>query len=251
MTLTPHFKAGSLLFLLGFIGVLSLLPVVPQLLMSQAKPLPLPLPVIQLISVAQSTLLLLIMVCIGMTCSQQVGLASPVVFALVTGGNAYQTLKSQIIPALVGGAVGASFIQVSSTLLSPYLPSEFASQASQVSLPWFTRFLYGGITEEILIRLGLMSFITWGLYRLTQHQRTEVNASNYIIAIVLSALVFGLGHLPAAFALSDEVTAYLLAYIVIGNAGFGLVAGYLYWKRGLECAIGAHMTAHLIFILMA
>ncbi len=58
-------------------------------------------------------------------------------------------------------------------------------------------------------------------------------------------------HLPVAFTLSTEVTIPLVAYIILGNAAFGFIAGYLYWKRGLECAIGAHMIAHITMIVGA
>jgi membrane protease YdiL (CAAX protease family) len=51
--------------------------------------------------------------------------------------------------------------------------------------------------------------------------------------------------------LSPEITTPLVAYIILGNASFGFIAGYLYWKRGLECAIGAHMVAHLTMIVVA
>jgi membrane protease YdiL (CAAX protease family) len=35
----------------------------------------------------------------------------------------------------------------------------------------------------------------------------------------------------------------------LGNSIFGIVAGFLYWRRGLEAAILAHMSAHLVLIL--
>ena len=93
-----------------------------------------------------------------------------------------------------------------------------------------------------------MSFITWCCYRLTQAKETEVKPYNYVFAIVLSAFLFGIGHLPVAFTLTSVVNSALIFYIIFGNAGFGIVAGYLYWKRGLECAMLAHIIAHLIII---
>lgn len=108
--------------------------------------------------------------------------------------------------------------------------------------------MYGGITEEIHIRWGLMSFFAWGSYRLTQRKDTDIKPHNYVIAIIIASLIFGVGHLPVAFALSPEVNAYLVSYIIVGNSAFGFIAGYLYWKRGLECAMGAHMVAHVAMI---
>jgi len=57
-----------------------------------------------------------------------------------------------------------------------------------------------------------------------------------------------LGHLPAAFALSPVVNMPLVSYIILGNAAFGLIAGALYWKFGLECAIFSHMLAHVTML---
>jgi membrane protease YdiL (CAAX protease family) len=88
-------------------------------------------------------------------------------------------------------------------------------------------------------------------YRLTQKNGSDIRAHNYFFAIVASALIFGLGHLPVAFLLSPEVTTPLVVYIILGNAAFGFIAGYLYWKHGLECAIAAHMVAHLTMIVGA
>lgn len=74
------------------------------------------------------------------------------------------------------------------------------------------------------------------------------NVTCFAIAIAISSLIFGLGHLPIAFVLSTEVTASLVGYVIIGNSIFGLIAGYLYWKKGLEAAMIAHMLFHVIIV---
>jgi hypothetical protein len=38
----------------------------------------------------------------------------------------------------------------------------------------------------------------------------------------------------------------LVLFVVVANSFFGCVAGWLYWRRGLESAILAHMTTHVI-----
>jgi membrane protease YdiL (CAAX protease family) len=147
--------------------------------------------------------------------------------------------------------VGGVFILVFLGVLTKYLPAEFLSASEKLIPPWYTKVLYGGITEELLIRWGVMSFLVWVAYRLTQKSGSDIRSHNYIFAIIVSSLIFGLGHLPVAFALSSVVTIHLVAYIVLGNAAFGFIAGYLYWRRGLECAIGAHVIAHLTMIVGA
>jgi membrane protease YdiL (CAAX protease family) len=129
-----------------------------------------------------------------------------------------------------------------------HLPREFLESAKGFSPPWYTRILYGGITEEILVRWGLMSFLVWCCFRLTQKSDTGIRSSNYVIAIVLSALIFGAAHLPVASLLSPVLTFQLIIYIILGNAIFGIIAGFLYWRRGLECAILAHVLAHITML---
>jgi len=249
MDISKNLKTNVFLFTLGLLGIASIVPLIPQLLALQEAPLPFSVEIIQIISVAQSSVLLLLMIWLGSVFSKKVGLTSPVIFALARSENAFKELKPQIMPALIGGIIGGIFILVFLSALTSYLPAEFLSAGEKLIPPWYTKMLYGGITEELLIRWGLMSFFVWAAYRITQKNGSEIRSYNYIFAIIASALIFGLGHLPVAFALSPEVTAPLVAYIILGNAAFGFIAGYLYWKRGLECAIGAHMIAHLTMII--
>ena len=251
MDITKNIKPSILLFSLGFLGVASIVPLIPQLLSLQSEELPMSVEMIQVISVAQSSVLLLLMIWLGSIFSKKVSLSAPVIFALARSENVFNQLKPQILPAVVGGIAGGIFILLFLGVLSSYLPPEFISAGEKLVPPWYTKMLYGGITEEILMRWGLMSFFVWASYRITQKVGSEIRSYNYVIAIFLSALIFGLGHLPVAFALSSEVTAPLLAYIILGNAAFGFIAGYLYWKRGLECAIAAHMIAHITMIIGA
>jgi membrane protease YdiL (CAAX protease family) len=251
MDIIKNIKPSILLFSLGFIGVASIVPLIPQLISLQPAELPMSIEMIQIISVAQSSILLLLMIWLGSVFSKKVGLSAPVVFALARSENVLDQVKPQVLPAVVGGIAGGIFILLFFDTLSTYLPPEFLSAGEKLMPPWYTKLLYGGITEELLIRWGLMSFFVWGSYRITQKVGSEIRSYNYVIAIILSALMFGLAHLPVAFALSPEVTVPLVAYIILGNAAFGFIAGYLYWKCGLECAIAAHMIAHITMIIGA
>lgn len=241
-------KPVILLFILGFLGVLSVLPVIPQLLALQPEKPPIPVAAIQAIAVIQSSVLLLLMVWLGAVFARKAGLSAPVIQAIAHSADICKALKPQIVPAILGGIAGGIILLIFFNAVSGYLPPEFIAAAEKLAPPWYTKILYGGITEEILIRWGLMSFFVWAIYRITQRKDTDIKTHNYVLAIIISSLIFGAGHLPIAFALSPEVTGYLVLYIVIGNAAFGFIAGYLYWKRGLECAIGAHMVAHITMI---
>lgn len=62
---------------------------------------------------------------------------------------------------------------------------------------------------------------------------------------MLSALAFGLSHLPALAPSLPALSASVVAHVTIGNALFGVVAGYLFWRYGLEAAIVSHVFAHV------
>ena len=57
-----------------------------------------------------------------------------------------------------------------------------------------------------------------------------------------------MGHLPIASMLAGGLTAPLVIYVITANSIFGIVAGFLYWRRGLEAAMIAHISTHLVLI---
>jgi membrane protease YdiL (CAAX protease family) len=106
---------------------------------------------------------------------------------------------------------------------------------------------YGGIVEEVGLRVFVMGGLAWLLARTTGGApRTWV----MIAAIVAAALLFGLGHLPAAAQLGP-LTAAIVMRVIAYNALAGLVFGALYWKRGLEHAVLAHFCADLVLHVAA
>ncbi|MGI2259902.1 CPBP family glutamic-type intramembrane protease [Shewanella sp. GXUN23E] len=238
-----------ILFGLGFVGVLSALPLIPQLLQISGQQSPLPLSLLYVISAVQSSALLIAMIFIGIWAAPKVELETPIIDAWIGKSLGSINYRRIILPAVIWGVVGGVAILAVQGVFLPYLPGEFIGNAQAFSLPVYTKLLYGGITEEILIRFGLMSFFTWGIYRLIQQGQGSVNAYNYILAIILSSLLFAIGHLPAVNLLSPTVTMPLVTYIILGNSLFGFIAGALYWKRGLEAAMIAHMVAHLVMIV--
>jgi membrane protease YdiL (CAAX protease family) len=245
-----NYKQILTLWFLGLLGVISVLPVVPQLIAIQNQSIPFSIFQIQTITFIQSGILILGAVILGSIFSFKVNLSAPVLEAILKRQPVLEKFKPQIIPAFLGGILGGVFIVIFSLKFQTLLPPEFLLAAKKLSMPWYARIFYGGIAEELLIRWGLMSFLVWLLYRCFQNGASEIKPVIYVSAIFVSALVFGLGHLPMAHALSSVVTAPLIVYILVGNAIFGFVAGGLYWKYGLECAIISHMLAHITMVVL-
>ena len=93
-----------------------------------------------------------------------------------------------------------------------------------------------------------MTLLVWAAWRLLQRREGEPKPAYVAGAILVSSLTFGVGHLPVAYLILPEVTFALSLYVVVANSVFGLLAGYLYWKRGLESAMLAHMLAHIVML---
>jgi membrane protease YdiL (CAAX protease family) len=58
-----------------------------------------------------------------------------------------------------------------------------------------SRLLYGGITEELLLRWGLMTLLVWAGWRIFERGRGKPPAVYFVGAIIISAIIFGLGCL--------------------------------------------------------
>ena len=113
-------------------------------------------------------------------------------------------------------------------------------------MPLAVKLLYGGITEELLMRWGVMTLLLWLGWRLLQRGQGRPGKGLVALAVLLSALLFAVGHLPAAQAMAGVLTMPVVAFVLVGNTVFGLVAGGLFARHGLEAAIIAHVLAHLL-----
>jgi membrane protease YdiL (CAAX protease family) len=101
--------------------------------------------------------------------------------------------------------------------------------------------LYGGITEEVLLRWGLMSLLAWCLLKLLGQGRQQFVLGG---AVLISALLFGAAHLPAV-ALQIELTPLLIARTLLINAMAGVLYGWLFMRHHLEAAMAAHAATHV------
>jgi len=107
--------------------------------------------------------------------------------------------------------------------------------------------LYGGIIEEILLRLFLMSLIVFIIWKLFFRKLTkdEIPMGVFIGANILAALLFAAGHLPATVGIFGALTPVLLIRCFLLNGGLGLVFGWLYRRYGIQYAVVAHMGTHI------
>jgi membrane protease YdiL (CAAX protease family) len=233
------------LWLAGMAGVLS------TLLMELPIPgdieLPMPLWLLKLLSLVQPTLLLTLAVWAGGKLSPRVDLHAPVFESLVAGGNVKPVLRVMVLPSMLAGMVGAAILVAASA----FTPAVLAEASKSVAPPLITRVLYGGITEEILLRWGVMTFVLWASMKVFVRDALAPAAILAWTAIVVSAVLFGVLHLPYAMNVAGEITGGLFACVVGFNSAAGILFGYLFWRFGLETAMLAHAFAHVVAYFVA
>lgn len=235
-------RLGLLLWGAGMLGVVAFVALgLPSILSSQLPPgeeLPMPLWAIALLSAVQTGGLLALAVWAGTALARKVELHAPTFEAVAAGHPPLPALRPQLVPGLAGATAGGILFLVARLLQPPAL----------VAPEWhlLLRVLYGGITEELLLRWGFMTLLLWLAWRFVQRRSGPPRAAYAWAAIAISALVFAVAHLPVTALLVGELTGAVVMYVVGFNAAFGVVFGYLFWRYGLEAAIIAHAGAHVL-----
>ncbi|MGB5236973.1 MAG: CPBP family intramembrane glutamic endopeptidase [Flavobacteriaceae bacterium] len=239
-------KLALVLFFLGFTGVLSLL----------TTELPLPGVARELLSqlytngqikgllLVNPILFLILGILLGIFTHKQIGLSLPVIEALLSNKKLPYIYPLLIIG--VGGGLFTGLIIILSTLFfQPFLPAEFLQIGAYFRPNMAVRLLYGGFTEEIIVRFGLMTAGIWLLFRVIKRKPTYI----YWIGILFSSLLFALMHLPMVYAMIGQPSPMVFGYIMLTNTMGGIVFGWLYWRKGLETAMLAHMITHVVLIV--
>ncbi|MGE3953785.1 MAG: CPBP family intramembrane glutamic endopeptidase [Parachlamydiales bacterium] len=152
--------------------------------------------------------------------------------------------RVRLLPALITGvAVGLLLRLLNKTV--------FSGAALSIHPPAWTgalASLYGGINEEVMLRLFLFTlvyFLFCKVFRPSERGRPYALWTTNILV----ALLFGLAHMPAAFKLLDPSPLEWCRILVL-NGVAGIAFGWLYWTRGLWTAMVAHFTCDLMIHLV-
>lgn len=194
-------------------------------------------------------ILLTVMAAIGAACAPRAGLRSSL------AGDPAARLDARLAVAV--GLVLAGFIAAADQIWADALgPGWQRLSAEAAARPWLPTLLlgmlYGGLTEEVVMRWGMMGLVAWGLMAM-RPRRTRQPAQTPSplvawVAIAVAGAAFAAGHLPA-LAQGGELNGPLLARTLGLNLLAGMAYGWLFWRRGLECAMLAHASTHLGFAL--
>jgi membrane protease YdiL (CAAX protease family) len=247
------------------VSVILITPYVLSLQQFSLQDAKLPMPLVLLLPLqwAQTTILYGIIAALGLIIAGRIGLGLPFLESWLAGRPGWALVRRFLVPAIVVGVLaGIAIVLLDYLVFGPRLAAELA-QLGQTELPtlgapaWqgFLASFYGGITEEILLRLFVLSLVAWigGFVNRTGTGRPGLTA--LWIANIVAAVLFGLGHLPATAAAGLPLDALVITRAIVLNGLGGLAFGWFYWTFGLEAAMLSHFSAdivlHVIMPLLA
>jgi membrane protease YdiL (CAAX protease family) len=234
----------KMFFILLTSCVIAALLVIPYSLTLTQAPAEISLKNLLLIAV-QNLILFMTAIFLGLLLSKRVGLGLPLLEGALEGENQSAGLKSILPPSLGLGAVAGILIVLLSIPFNRLIP-ELGSSGISIA-PWkaFLASFYGGIAEEVLLRLFAVSLFVWISFKIRKTSDGSPAALGIWISIVLAAVFFGLGHLPATAQITP-LTGLVITRAILLNGIGGVIFGWLYWKKGLESAMIAHFTSDIV-----
>lgn len=241
-------REAAILWAAGMVGVLAVIPYQLTLTQVDLTALGVPMWAVWVGAAFQNGILVAAAVLAGLWFARRAGLSAPVLEAWLRRDllpRRWGTLLKWAIPLGVGSALLVILLDglvFSRALLEGGLePGTAHPPAWQGLLASF----YGGITEELFLRLFLMSALAWLLGRVWAATDGLPTPGAMWTANVVAAVLFGLGHLPTTSALV-ALTPFVVLRAVVLNGIVGVACGWLYWRKGLEMAMAAHFSADIV-----
>jgi hypothetical protein len=249
------------LWIASIVGVVAIIPYSLTLQAPAMQRLPISLAILLPIQIGENAVIFAVAVAGGLVLAARIGLGAPILEAYLARRKVTDRIKAILLPSIALGTIASLIIiMLDVTVFGPALVAELGKASGALSQPgiqppaWqgLLAALYGGIDEEIALRLFLLSLLAY-LGKFVSH--TADGRPTLLVfwaANILTAIVFGLGHLPATAALFP-ITPLVVARAIVLNGLAGIAFGYLYWTRGLESAMLSHFSAdivlHVLFVL--
>lgn len=190
-----------------------------------------------LIGALQTCLYAVVFGALGYILAQKLGLMKP--FAIE---------KKPAVIALGFAVFCGLILSLDIVLFGRLIPQVGQMYEQRPSLPyWIASVTYGGVVEEVMMRLFVMSLIAFIMWKLFFRKQLNVPVSVLVIANVAAALLFAAGHLPATMQMFGEITPLILFRCFLLNSVAGICFGYLYRKYGIQYAMMAHAGAHVVW----
>jgi hypothetical protein len=237
-----------ILFVASLVGSAAVLPYGLRLLKGSGKPLKMSIPMLILVSLLQGAVIFAIVAWLGLLVAHSIGLGAPYIETALGANGSLHSLISMLEVAIMSGALAGAVLLLADFLFLPYWPQALIDTTKKTTLlENFAASFYGGVNEEILIRLFGLSAMAWLLSKIW-HTSVGLPTNTVLwIANVVLTVIFGIGHLPALKNLVGTISPVMFARSLLLNAPIGLLCGWLFWTYGIEAAIVAHFSADIVY----
>lgn len=194
--------------------------------------------VLTVVTVAQTVLYALVCGFFGYILSDKIGLMRP-----------FRVEKKRLLITLIVSAAGGVVFSLDAWTFGKWIPevgTSYAAAGTFEADTWIASILYGGIIEEVTLRLFCMTLVAFLVWKLFFRKRETVPTGVLIAANLAAAMLFAAGHLPATAQTFGTLTPALLLRCFLLNGAFGVVFGRLYRKYGIQYAMLSHALLHII-----
>jgi hypothetical protein len=245
----------------GLVGFASIIPLVmewwPRLVgpeeEAKLREFSLPIPVIFFLGLVQNTLILGAAIVLGLALGKRVGLGAPELQAWRAGGvGAIRPGLGRrlAVAAVIGLVTGLVLIGVDALFLLPRTGLDLANWMAGVSL-WkrlLAGVLYGGIVEELLVRLFIVTVLVWALGKVWRTSDGGPGCPGSVDGDVIATLLFAAG-LPMASRLGELTPWLVVRACAQRHRGHGVRV--VPRARGLEASMAAHAATHVPLQILA
>ena len=181
---------------------------------------------------------------LGLILGPRIGLGAPLLIALLmrSPGAWRKVVRVTALAVGIGFTIGL-FLWLLRLATTDLQPPELPDLGHRGVTGGLLVAISAAIGEEIWLRLGMMTILSWVLVRaLGQHDLTPGITWT---AIAVSAIAFGAIHLPQ-LAAAGAATSFGVTATMLGNTLVGIACGWLFWKHGIISAIAAHFAIDVV-----
>ena len=242
-----NWKLFIILLIASIFGIIAVFPYTLTIQGSLLQNLPVPLYVLLTGQIIQGTVMFAIAIFAGLYFAKKVEFGLPILEGWLEGREVKSYLKS-ILGISIGLGILAGILIIGLDYLFSFAGVTINVAQSSINPPAWQGFLasfYGGINEEILLRLFLMTLLVWIFFKIKKTETGKPTKMGIWLAIILAAILFGIGHLPTVMAITT-LTPLVIVRTIVLNAVGGIIFGWLYWKKGLESAMISHFSADIV-----
>ncbi len=192
----------------------------------------------------QTMTMVLLMSIAGNVISGITGLNAPILQLILTGDAAIGYLLDFLFPVFLYTVAGLIFFLILyygavASILDESTFKVMNRLRKVIGLAGGT--LYGGITEEILARWGLLNVITFFSILISGKHTNLV----YCLAIFISGFFYSLCQLPAYLAAGCKGSRRFIYSLVLLYLVQSILFGLLFWRYGIEAAILSHILFYI------